>query len=993
MSDPPRAAPYDIAALRARLASGPAFWRSLDEVAQTPAFRSFVAAEFPAAARLANGPDRRRFLQVMAASFALAGLTGCGDEDGRNHEVPWVRNPVHTQPSIPVNYASATLFDGFANGAIITTQNGRPLKVEGNPEHPWSRGGTDVLGQASVLGLYDPFRSQTVRHLNRPSSWQALAGAMAEPAVTVRAHRGRGLRVLTGPVTSPSLAAQLAALQQAYPEMRWHTHAPVARTGLYEGGQAAFGRPVETRLHFDRAKVIVSLAGDFLDPGPQQVGCARDWIGARQAAAGQGGLLPMHSAAATPNLTSAKADFHVVAGPGTLASLADRLFVAVNGDAGSGEAGDDPWLAHAATALRAARGQSIVVAGTAQPAAEHAAVHRLNAALGNAGHTVTYTEPVLAPAAPLAELVQAMAAGEVSVLLILDSNPVYTAPAELGFTAALGRVALKVHAGNYVDETAAHADWHLPLAHPLESWGDARSMDGTVTFIQPTILPLYSGRTVPEILSIFTEPRSGYDLLRDHWGEGQDHAGSAAPQPAAFEARWQQAVHDGFLPGTALPDVAVAAAPAPAPTQGLPAAAQGLTVLFRPDPNVWDGSVASNAWLQELPKPLTKVVWDNIVAVSPGLAEREKLANGDVVTLAADGRSIQGPAWIVPGQADDAVTAFFGYGRAAPDILAAGLGYNAYPLRAASGDQLAGATLTKAGRQTKIVSTQDHGSMEGHDFVRVQKTGTPDATLGASPDATLGASVQPPAPELASFYPKQADNGRAWGMVVDLDACIGCNACVVACQSENNIAVVGKEEVALGREMHWLRVDRYHAGPLDAPDTHFQPVPCMHCEDAPCEVGCPVEATLHDHEGLNLMVYNRCVGTRACSGYCPYKVRHFNYYDYSGGAQPSVQLQRNPGVTVRAAGVMEKCTYCVQRIAGARIDADKGDGHVPDGAVVTACQGACPTQAISFGDLNDTGSAVRAARADPRNYALLDELGVRPRTTYLAKRAPPDLEG
>ena len=971
-------APYDIAALRARLGSGPgrnagrglAFWRSLDELAQTPGFRSFIMAEFPAAARLAGGPDRRRFLQLMAASFALAGLTGCGDEDGRDHEIPYVRNPVHTQPGIPVNYASATLIDGFANGAIITTVNGRPLKVEGNPEHPWSRGGTDVLGQASILGMYDPFRSQTVRHLNRPSSWQALANAMAEPGATVRAHRGRGLRILTGPVTSPSLAAQLAALQQAYPELRWHTHSAVARTGLYDGAQAAFGRPVETRLHFDRAKVVVSLAGDFLDAGPGQIGAALDWVEARRAAAAQGGLLAMHSAAATPNLTSAKADFHAVAGPGALAGMADKLLAAVNG-----QAFDEPWLARAAAALRTVQGQSIVVAGTAQPAAEHAAVHRLNAALGNAGHTVTYTDPVLTPAAPLAELVQAMAAGEVSVLLVLDSNPVYTAPAELGFTAALDRVALKIHAGSHVDETAAHSDWHLPLAHPLESWGDARAMDGTVTLLQPTILPLYSGRTVAEILSILVVPRSGYELLRDHWGQGQDHAGSAAPQPAAFEAQWQQAVHDGFLAGTALPDVSVTAALASAPV--VPAPAQGLTVLFRPDPNVWDGSVAGNAWLQELPKPLTKIVWDNIVAVSPGLAEREKLANGDVVTLAAGGRSIEGPAWIVPGQADDAVTAFFGYGRAAPDILATGLGYNAYPLRPGASDQLAEATLTKAGRRTKIVSTQDHGSMEGHDFVRVQKIGT----------------SQPPAPELASFYPKQVDNGRAWGMVIDLDACIGCNACVVACQSENNIAVVGKEEVALGREMHWLRIDRYHAGPLDAPDTHFQPVPCMHCENAPCEVGCPVEATLHDHEGLNLMVYNRCVGTRACSGYCPYKVRRFNYLDYSGGAQPSLQLQRNPGVTVRAAGVMEKCTYCVQRIATARIDADKGDGHIPDGAVVTACQGACPTRAISFGDLGDPASAVRAARADGRNYGLLDELGVRPRTTYLAKRAPADALG
>ena len=953
-------APYDIDALRAQLASGPAFWRSLDEVARTPAFRSFVAAEVPAAARLAGGPDRRRFLQIMAASLALAGLSGCGEEDSRDHEVPYVRNPLHQEPGIATLFASAALIDGFANGIVVATQNNRPIKIEGNPEHPWSRGGTDVLGQASVLGLYDPFRSQSVRHLNRPSSWQAFGYAMSEPIATLRAHHGRGLRVLTGPVTSPSLAAQLAAMQQAFPEMRWHTHTPVGRTALYEGGQAAFGRPVETRLHFDRARVIVSLAGDFLDPGPQQVGCSRDWIDARRAMAAQGGLLEMHSAAATPNLTSAKADFHAMAGPAALAGLADRLLAALNGDGM-----DDPWLARAAKALQAARGQSIVVAGMAQPAAEQAAAHRLNAALGNAGRTVSYTDPVVAQAAPLADLVQAMAAGEVATLLILDSNPVYTAPADLDFATALNRVKLKIHAGNHLDETAAHADWHLPLAHPLEAWGDARAFDGTVTFTQPTILPLYGGRTVPEILSAFIEPRSGLDLLRDHWGQGQG--------PAAFDAQWQRAIRDGFLSGTALPDVAVpriSALPAPP-------LAPGLTVLFRPDPSVWDGSVGNNAWLQELPKPLTKIVWDNVVAVSPGLAGRERLANGDVVTLAVGNRSIEGPAWIVPGQADDAVTAYLGYGRFAPDLLASSIGYDAYPLRAGTASQVTGVTLAKTGRRVKLVSTQDHGSMEGHDFVRVQ---------------TVGTSF-PPAPELASFYPKQADNGRAWGMVIDLDACIGCNACVTACQSENNIAVVGKEEVGLGREMHWLRIDRYHSGELDAPATHFQPVPCMHCEDAPCEVGCPVEATLHDHEGLNLMVYNRCVGTRACSGYCPYKVRRFNYLDYSGGAQPSVQLQRNPTVSVRAGGVMEKCTYCVQRIADARIAADKGDEHIPDGAVVTACQGACPTRAISFGDLNDPVSAVRAARADGRNYALLDELGVRPRTTYLAKRAPTTMEG
>ena len=961
-SKPPAPKLHDIAALRAHLANSPAVWRSLDQVAGTPAFRSFVISEFPAASKLANGPDRRRFLQLMAASFALAGLTGCDQhEDGRNWEVTHVRNPLHEQPGIPLTYASAAMIDGFADGMLVTTQNGRPLKVEGNPQHPWSRGGTSILAQASVLGLYDPFRSQTVRHSNRPASWQAFEQGMRAEAATLRAHRGQGLRVLTGAVTSPQVQAQMAALQKIYPEMRWHTHSAVSRDGFYAGGQAVFGQPVEARLHFDRAKVVVSLAGDFLDLGPGFIGSARDWSNARRAAAAEGRLLALYSAAASPNLTSAKADFHTVVGPAALATLADRLLAVVQGGTT-----DNPWVAQAAKALLAAKGEGIVTTGIAQPAAEQAAVHRLNAALGNAGRAVTYTAPVPAAAASLAELVQAMNAGEVSTLAVLDSNPVYTAPADLGFTEAMGKVRLKLHAGLHVNETAAHADWHMPLAHPLESWGDARAMDGTVTLIQPTIAPLYNGRTLPEILSLFDETRGGLDLLRDHYNENND---------PAFETRWQQSVADGFISDTARPEVSVTASPAPAAIS--PAPPPGLTVLFRPDPTVWDGSVAGNAWLQELPKPLTKVVWDNVVAVSPGLAEREKLANGDRVTLSAGGRSIAGPAWIVPGHADDAVTAFFGYGRAAPDILADGLGYDAYPLRTGGEDQVAGATLAKAGHHEKIVSTQDHGSMEGHHFVRVQPVGVP-----AEPE-----------PELASFYPKHSDNGRAWAMAIDLDACIGCNACAVACQAENNIAVVGKQEVALGREMNWLRIDRYHEGPLDSPSTHFQPVPCMHCEDAPCEVGCPVEATLHDHEGLNLMVYNRCVGTRACSGYCPYKVRRFNWYDYTGDAQPAVQLQRNPGVTVRAAGVMEKCTYCVQRIAGARIDADKGDGHIPDGAVITACQAACPTQAISFGDLGDPAAAIHVAKSDSRNYSLLGELGARPRTTYLAKRGPNEGEG
>ena len=975
---------------------GSPLWRSLEEQADNPAFHRFMEAEFPAVwrpivAKLAFGPDRRRFLKLMAASFALAGLTGCDDsDDGRAQEVPYVRNPEHMEPGAPLYYASVVPLDGYANGAVVTTFNGRPIKVEGNPQHPWSRGGTDVFMQASVLGLYDPFRSQSVIYLGRGNTWEAFRGAMTGRFAALRALHGSGLRLLTGPVTSPSLAAQIAAMQKAFPEMHWHSVSPVAGDAAYQGTQLAFGRRLETRWRFDRARVVVALDGDFLDAGPQQVGVAKDWVEARRAAAAKGALLEMFAAAAVPNLTSAKADHVLVAGPAAITALADDLLASAGSQApqpGKGPSGSGPdaqWRARAAAALLGAKGQGIVLAGASQPPAVHAAVARLNAALGNFGQTVFHTEAVTVEAEPLAALTQAMDRGEVQTLLMLDVNPVYDAPADLHFAERLTKVALKIHAGGYVDETASYADWHLPLAHPLEAWGDARSLDGTVGLMQPTISPLYGGRSGPEILSLLTEPepQGGADLLRAYW-QGQTDAASFAP-------RWHQALLDGVMPDTALPEVAVQA-PAVQPGAVQPGAVKpgaaarapgGLDLLFRPDPTVWDGSVANNAWLQELPKPLTKMVWDNVVSISPRLAAREQLKQGDVVTVEVGGQRAEGPVWILPGQADGTVVVTLGYGRSAQDQLCDGLGYNAYAVRSsASPWHRQGATLHKTGRTKLLATTQEHNTMEGHDFVRVQPVGA--AAVG---DET--AWTQP-----TLYTPPYKDDGRAWGMVIDLDSCIGCNACVVACQSENNIAVVGRDQVAEGRWMHWLRIDRYYQGEPDDPATYFQPVPCMHCEEAPCEVGCPVEATLHDHEGLNLMVYNRCVGTRACSGYCPYKVRRFNYLDYTAGTAPSLQEQRNPDVSVRGRGVMEKCTYCVQRIAEARIQADKGDGVIPDGAVKTACQGACPTRAITFGDLSDSKSAVVAARHDPRNYALLGELNTRPRTTYLARLAPPETEG
>ncbi len=998
-------APAPILPTRPGLGGGPAMWRSLDQLADTPGFRRFLQAEFPAAARLAptlDGPGRRRFLKVMAASFALAGLAGCDDEaheDGRAQEVPYVRNPERIVVGNLLQYASTTMLAGYGTGVLVSTRNGRPIRIDGNAEHPWTRGGTDAFSQASVLGLYDPDRSQAVRYLGRASSWQAFRAATVGPFTMLRANRGAGFRLLTGTLTSPTLLARIAALRAAYPEMVWHSQDPT-REGADAAGQAAFGRAVQPRFRFDAADAVVSLDGDFLDHGPQQIGQALDWTSARAAAAKGGRLLALHAASPTPSLTSAKADHALTTTPDAIAALAAGLLADVSSPGATPDAaqGGDPvaaWRARAVAALVASRGRSIVLAGAAQPAVVQEAAHRLNAALGNAGRTVAYTAPVAAHAQDLASLVDAMHAGQVHTLLMLDTNAVYDAPGDLAFADALNQVALRIHAGPYADETAAASDWHLPLLHPLEAWGDARSWDGTVGLIQPTVAPLYGGRSALEVLSLFTDatPRDGRDILESHWrdtwrGSGDD---------AAVGARWRQALVDGFVPGTAEPEVTPRLVPAAAAAPATPAApaARTITVLFRPDPSTWDGAWANNAWLQELPRPLNKVVWDNVVAIPPGLAVREKLVNGDVVALEANGRRVEGPVWVTPGQAPDTATLTLGYGHVPPELLSTGLGFDASPLRsAASPMQTAGVTLTKLGRHAGVASTQDHGAMEGHDFIRVQPVGgaaVGDPVLGDPHLGNPGATAPSIYPD--KVYADDDQDRRAWGMVIDLDACIGCNACVVACQSENNIPVVGREEVALGRDMHWLRIDRYWEGEAEQPATHFQPVPCMHCEDAPCEVGCPVEATLHDHEGLNLMVYNRCVGTRACSGYCPYKVRRFNYLDYTGGEPPSVQARNNPDVSVRSRGVMEKCTYCVQRIAEARIESDKSLQPIPDGRVRTACQTACPTRAIHFGDLRDHGSEVRAARADARNYALLGELNLRPRTTYLAEFGPAAGEG
>ena len=969
-----KAGSAEVAALRGLLArtGGRAGWRTLERVADSAEFRAFLQNHHPSLGPFLAGTGRRRILQVMAASFAFGSLgrPARAQSSGYAEIVPYVRQPTGLTPTVPLSYASATLLDGIANGVLVTTIDGRPIKIEGNPDHPWSKGATDIYMQASVLGLYDPDRSQAVQHLGGDSDWTSFQAVLTGRFAALKATHGHGLHLLTGPISSPSLIAQIQRMQKAMPEMHWHVHAPSGRDEIYGGAQQAFGKPVETRWNFDKADLIVSLDGDFLDAGPHQAGASRAWVEARRNATHTGKLLPMHAVAPMPTLTYAKADYRAPVAQRDLLPLANALLAELSGGGQRSGGPAAPWRSAAATALRAARGRSIVLTGAHQPAELHAAVHRINAALGNPGKTTFHTEPVLAQAEPFEDLVKALRAGQVAVLVMLDTNPVYTAPADAEFATLLPKAPLKIHAGLYADETASLSDWHLPLLHPLESWGDARALDGTVTLIQPTIEPLYDARSPIEILSLMLDPQpmSGYDSLRAFWHESS--GGSD------FEAAWHRMLLSGFVQNSALPPVAVQASPAPAGT--LPTASRaGLEILLRPDPTVWDGSVANNAWLQELPKPLTKTVWENVITVAPRLAAQHKLNNGDIAVVQADKQWLAGPIWIQPGQHPDSIGLQLGYGRQRVGSVGEDIGYNAYKLRRFDALwQIGGATLRPGQGSTAIATSQQLDRQEGHDYVRMQP-------IGGKPVGDNSAFTQP------TLYHRVESDGRAWGMVIDLDACTGCNACVVACQAENNVPVIGKEQFLAGRDMHWLRIDRYDTGPDDIADARFLPVPCMNCEQAPCELGCPVEATLHDSEGLNLMVYNRCIGTRACSAYCPYKVRHFNFLHYSE-APPSIQAQRNPEVTVRARGVMEKCTYCVQRIVAARIAADSQHRPIRDGEVVTACAAACPTQAITFGDLADKASAVAAARKDSRNYALLGELNTRPRTTYLAAFAPPE---
>ena len=964
MTEKPSLPDLNAALERIKSSRGKSYWRGLDELFDHAEFRRKLAEEFPSLAAIAGDWRRRDILKCMGGAIALAGLDGCErlpDEEA----LPYVRSPEGSVPGEERFYASAVELDGIGQPVIGKCRDGRPIKLEGNPDHPASAGATDAFTQAALLGLYDPERSGAPQHMGGAATWDAFDGMAQIQADRLDTDGGAGFRLLTGPVGSPTLLRQITGMRSRWPAMRWHVDAPL---GGYFGAatRLAFGRPLERLLRLDLADAIVSLDDDLLGMGPHQTWQARCWSLRRRAYQDRDGSALLYVAEPSPSLTGVTATDRLVAGPRRIGVLLSALATAL----GIGGFAVPPlnsrerdWVRAAAEALDANRGRGLLTVGAHHPPELQQLALAINGSLGNLGVALRFLEPAAPSEAhgTLAELVRAMAAGDVATLAILDSNPAYTAPPDLGFDAALARVSRRIHAGLHIDETAQRCHWHVPLAHALESWSDVRAADGSATLVQPLVRPFLDVRSRHAVLAALAgEPQADREIVRATW----------IGQWGGDEERWERTLAEGRIADSAPKPVGVGA---PAMPDQLPASRNpsGLDLVFRPDPTIHDGRFAGNPWLQEMPKPLTKITWDNAVHLSPALAEDLGLENEDVVELSVGGRTVQGAVWILPGQERNTLLVHLGYGRRAGSRVAEGCGFDANRLRTAARPWAqTRAELRKTGDRYDLASTQTHTALDGHDFVRF---------VAAAGDRL------PEKPPNESFFPPQRRESPAWGMAIDLDLCIGCNACAVACVAENNVSMVGKEQVSMGREMHWLRIDRYYEGTPEDPQHVFQPVPCMHCEDAPCEMGCPVNATVHSPDGLNLQIYNRCIGTRTCQSYCPYKVRRFNWLDLTRDDPPELRAARNPEVTVRDRGVMEKCTYCIQRIEKARIDANKENRPIAEGEVRTACQQACPTNAIVFGDIVREDSEVSRRKADGRDYALLEEANTRPRTTYAAR--------
>jgi len=926
--------------------------------------------------------SRRDFLKLAGASMALAGTAGCRRPVEKI--VPYLSQPEPLVLGDSYYYATAMPLGHHAYPLLVENREGRPIKAEGNARHPAVVQGSNVYMQASVLTLYDPDRSRQVYREGAASSATAFVEFWRGLEPDLAAGGGAGLGVLSESFSSPTLYRLWQEFLRRYPQAVWVTYEPVSDENVYRGVEMASGQVLLPALHFGQADVILALDCDFLDLDGERVAEAAGFAARRAVAAPQDAMNRLYSVEPVYSLTGAMAD-HRLAMPGRRVGFFARALareLALRGlpvtlSGAPQEPGPEieaRFLKAVAEDLAAHQGRSLVVAGRRQPPEVHALALMLNQALGNVGATVTYHEPrdtVLPDLRALMELSGRLDAGQVQTLVILGGNPVYDAPAEMQFAAALARVPQSIHLSLYRDETSRLCTWHIHQAHFLEAWGDARA-GGPAGVIQPMMDPLFGGISPVELLNLMAagSVQAGYDVVQATWRDllpGEN-----------FEARWLEVLSAGFLEGSEPPPVQ------PVIQGGIPeipaAPADGLEAVFTADHSLWDGRFANNAWLQELPDPVTKITWDNTASVSPRTAGELGVESGDLVRLRLQDREIIAPVWVQPGLADGTVVLPLGYGRQAAGSVGTEVGFDAYPLRTSQARWYApGLTLEQTGREFWFGITQEQRTQVDRPLLR---QGTLDL-YRRHPDFAREMVEVPP---LQSLWDEHAyAEGQQWGMAIDLNLCTGCEACVLACVAENNIPMVGKDSVHRGRDMFWLRVDGYYLGDEDHPQLAFQPVPCMHCEMAPCEQVCPVAATVHDYQGLNLMVYNRCVGTRYCSNNCPYKVRRFNFFHYTADYPETIKMVMNPEVSVRSRGVMEKCTYCLQRIMSARHEARLAGQPIRDGQFTTACAQACPTGAIVFGDLLDPGSRVRALKEQSRNYAMLIEFNTRPRTSYLAR--------
>jgi len=971
---------------------GREYWKSIEERAGAPELQAALEREFPVgAAELSDGIGRRSFIRLLGASLAASGLGACPRAPPEKI-LPYGRQPPTLTPGNPVHFATALPVDGYAAGLLVTSWEGRPTKVEGNPQHPSNLGASGIIDQASILQLYDPQRARLVKYRGVPKALKTFLSDLTRRAGQMQQNGGAGLRFLFEPTGSPTLAAFRSRIQARFPRSRFYSYGALSEENIYRGAQIAFGRPLELLPDFEKASVIVSLEADFLECRGAHLRDVRGFSRRRDPGPTMNRL---YLAESTLSITGMMADHRLRLRPSQIEGLTMALVaqlaraqsisslstLASVAESRAGKS-DAPWVKAVAADLARHRGDSIVLAGPRQPPLVHALALAINAALGNLGSTLQLIAPPLldvrSGTSELNELSEEIKAGTVDTLVITAYNPVYSAPADVLFAQRLSSVPNSVYLGLYEDETTEKVGWMIPAAHPLESWGDARARDGTVSITQPLIDPLFNGITEVEVLAPFLDERdrTPYELVKSAWRR--------TARVPDFESNWESWLGSGVIPGTAstqvvapiLWDSVIAAARSAAPPSP---SKDSLELAFIRDYKVGDGRFANNAWLQELPDPVTKLTWDNAALLSPATAHRLQLERGDLVRLEYRGQNLVAPVFILPGHADDVVSVSLGYGRLGTESIARGVGFNACSLRHSEHpwfDQ--GLRLEKIGGRHKLAITHDHWSMAGRPLAMEMTL----AEVGKAPSPLE--HLRGPVETL--YRPVDYDAAPyRWAMAIDLNRCTGCSACVVACQSENNIPVVGKENVLWSREMHWLRIDRYFSGSLEDPGVITQPVACVHCEKAPCEYVCPVNATVHSDEGLNEMVYNRCVGTRYCSNNCPYKVRRFNYLHYTDHKPPTERMAMNPDVTVRARGVMEKCSYCVQRIERVRIQAQIEHRKINESELRTACQQACPAQAIQFGSLNDPNSIVSKQHRDSRRYDLLHELGTQPRTAYLAR--------